>query len=94
MNEFAVSWLKGDEMAEVDAPSGSALKSKLLKLAKERPSEVTNVTENKDGSLFCKVPVSWVKISPKKKVSEETRKAASERLKKYQEEKRVNDDSE
>ena len=40
MNEFAINWLKGGEYAEITVPSGSALKSKLLKYSQERPDEV------------------------------------------------------
>ena len=73
MNEFAIGWLKGSNYAEVSAPSGSALKSKLLALEKY-PDEVTNIIINKDGSIFCHVPVSYVKVSHPRRVSEEQRK--------------------
>lgn len=43
MNEFAISWVKGADYAEVSAPSGSALKSKILSLAEKNPDEVTNM---------------------------------------------------
>lgn len=51
MNEFAINWIKGGKYAEITVPSGTALKSKLLKYAKERPDEVNHVIENKDGSM-------------------------------------------
>lgn len=51
MDEFCISWTKKSEYAEVSAPSGSALKSKMLKYSKEYPDEVNNVVINKDGSL-------------------------------------------
>ena len=35
MNEFAINWIKGADYAEITVPSGTALKSKLLKLAEE-----------------------------------------------------------
>ena len=40
MNEFSIEWIKGGSYAGVSAPSGTALKSKLFKLAKEYPNEV------------------------------------------------------
>jgi len=33
MNEFVIEWLKGAEYASVTVPSGTALKTKLLKLS-------------------------------------------------------------
>lgn len=39
MNEFAINWIKGADYAEITVPSGTALKSKLLKLAEEKPDE-------------------------------------------------------
>ena len=42
MNEFAINWIKGADYAEITVPSGTALKSKLLKLAEEKPDEVNH----------------------------------------------------
>lgn len=81
MNEFVIEWIKGAEYAGVSVPSGTALKSKLLKLAEKNPNEVKIVVENKDGSLFAHVPVNYIKISPPRQVSEEQKEAASERFK-------------
>ena len=88
MNEFAIEWIKGDDCAGVTAPSGSALKSKLLRYAKERPGEVKIEALNQDGSVFLKIPVCWVKVSPPRKVSEKQREAMGERARKMWEEKR------
>lgn len=74
MNEFAINWIKGADYAEVTVPSGTALKSKLLKYAEERPEEVNHVIVNKDGFMVCHVPVSFIKVSPPRKVSDEQRK--------------------
>lgn len=82
MNEFAINWLKGADYAEVSAPSGSALKSKLMSLAEKYPEDVTNIIINKDGSIFCHIPVSYVKVSHPKRISEEQKEAAAERFRK------------
>lgn len=58
------------EYAGVAAPSGTALKSKLIKFAMEKPDEVKIISENEDGSIFTHIPVNYVKISPPRKVSE------------------------
>ena len=81
MNEFAIEWIKGAEYAGVTVPSGTALKSKLLRLAKENPDEVKIIAENEDGSMFAHIPVNYVKISPPKKISDKQKEAASERFK-------------
>ena len=62
-----------------------AMMTKLFKLAEDHPRDVS-IREN-DGCLFCTVPVSWVRISPRRKcnLSDEQRKANGERLKAYME---------
>ena len=92
MNEFAIEWIKGAKYAGVTVPSGTALKSKLLRLAKENQGEVKIVAENEDGSLFVHVPVRYIKISPPKKMSEEQKEAASERFKKMWKDKQGKED--
>lgn len=88
MSEFVIEWIKGNDYAGVTVPSGTALKSKLMRYARERPDEVKLMVENKDGSAFFHVPVSYIKVSPPRKVSEEQREAAGERLRKMWEEKK------
>lgn len=89
MDEFAINWIRGASYAEVTVPNGSALKTKLLRYAEERPEEVNHVIVNKDGSMVCHVPVSYVKISPPRKVSEEQRQAAGERFRQIWAEKKT-----
>ena len=92
MNEFVIEWIKGDEYAGVTVPSGTALKSKLIRLSEKNPKEVTIIVENKDGSLFAHVPVSYVKISPPRQVSDEQREAAGERFRQMWRDKQVNEE--
>lgn len=89
MNEFAINWIKGGTYAEITVPSGTALKSKLLKYAETRPDEVNHVVINKDGSMVCHVPVSYVKVSPPQQVSDEQKTAARERFQKMWADKKV-----
>lgn len=92
MNEFVIEWIKGNEYAGVTVPSGTALKSKLIRLAEKNPEEVKIIVENKDGSLFVHIPVSYVKISPPRQVSDEQREAASERFKQMWKDKQESDE--
>lgn len=95
MNEFAINWIKGADYAEITVPSGTALKSKLLKLAEEKPDEVNHVVINKDGSMVCHAPVSYIHVSPKRKVSEKQKLAAKERFQKmWAEKKGISDEQE
>lgn len=88
MSEFVIEWIKGNDYAGVTVPSGTALKSKLMRYAEERPDEVKLMVENKDGSAFFHIPINYVKVSPPRKVSEEQREAAGERFRKMWEEKK------
>lgn len=88
MNEFVIEWTKDWNYAGVTVPSGTALKSKLMRYAQERPDEVKLKADNKDGSAFFHVPVSYIKVSPPRKVSEAQREAAGERFRRMWEEKR------
>lgn len=88
MNEFCIEWIKGNDYAGVTVPSGTALKSKLMRYAQERPGEVKLIVENDDGSAFFHIPVNYVKVSPPRKVSDEQKEAAGERFKKMWEEKK------
>ena len=88
MNEFCIEWIKGNDYAGITVPSGTALKSKLMKYAEERPDEVNVMVENSDGSAFFHVPINYIKVSPPRKVSEAQREAAGERFRRMWEEKR------
>lgn len=92
MNEFAIEWIKGRNYAGVTVPSGTALKSKLVRLAEKNPEEVQIIEENEDGSMFVHVPVNYVKISPPRKVSDEQKEAASERFRQMWKDKQIKKD--
>lgn len=76
-NEYAIEWVIGDKTATCTVPENTALNNKLTRLAEEYPQEVEIV----NSELFH-VPARWVRISPQRKMSEEQRQQASERLKK------------
>ena len=86
MNEFCIEWIKGVEFATVTAPTGTALKSKLARLAEQKPEEVKKVHESEDGTVLYHVPIRYIKVSPPKRVSDEQREAAGERFRKMWEE--------
>ena len=77
-NEFCIEWVKGDSTATVTAPEGSALNTRLTRLAEEYPEEV----DVRNSELFH-VPVKWVKVSPppRRTYTEEQKQIARERMK-------------
>ncbi len=81
-NDNTIEFLKDHERATVSFSQGR-YKSRIRKLAKERPGECQIVAENKDGSLCAHIPTSWVKISPPAARSEEQREIARERMYRY-----------
>ena len=90
-SEFAIEWARGDKTATVTFPSANKYNSKLRKLAEEHPDEVKIRYENKDGSIVGTIPVSYIKISPKRagrEMSEEEKQAARERLARGREKRR------
>ena len=89
MNEFAIEWTKDRDYAGVTVPSGTALKSKLMKYADSRPDEVKVRALNEDGSAFFHIPISYIKVSPPRQVSDEQREAAGERFRRMWEEKKM-----
>ena len=67
--ENVIEWVKDDNRATLSMSQRRTI-SRVKQLAEQYPEECQIVAENKDGSVCAHVPVSWVKISPPKKVSE------------------------
>ena len=63
--------------------------NKVKKLKEEHPDDVKILAENEDGSICARLPIKYLKISAPRKVSEEQRRAASERFKKLREENKL-----
>lgn len=59
-----------------------------MRYAERRSDEVRVMAENEDGSAFFHIPISYIKVSPPRKVSEEQKQAAGERFRKMWEEKK------
>ena len=58
--------------------------TRILRVYEKHPDDVTIIKrpEENDGCLYCIVPPSWLKITPpvKRELTEEQRKASSERM--------------
>lgn len=62
-----------------------AMINRLRKMAEDHPADVAIREDN--GCVFCTVPVSWVRIAPKRKctLTEEQKQANAKRLAEYRE---------
>lgn len=80
--ENTIEFLTGETRATVTFSQGR-YKSRIKKLAAERPEECSIVAENQDGSICAHIPVSWIKISPVKGTSEKSRQLSRERMLAY-----------
>ncbi len=74
-----IEFVKDSERAAVTFCQGP-YKSRIKKLAAERPEECQIVTENTDGSLCAHIPVAWIKINPTQQLTEEQREQRAESM--------------
>lgn len=77
--ENSIEWITGDARVSLTV-SQTKWVNKLRKLHEANPSEVGFVW-NMDGSVFASVPLSYLKISAPRKISDEQREKLRERMK-------------
>lgn len=82
--ENVIGWFKDSEIATVTFSQGRYI-SRIKKLAEKYPDDV-KVLENADGTILAYIPVKAIHISivHRTEMSDERKKAASERMKKMQ----------
>jgi len=80
--ETGISHIQGDEHITMSS-SERVWITKIMRMAKKFPDKVKIRAENADGSVFVELPYKWLKVSPTKVVSEESKLATKERFKKY-----------
>ena len=80
--ENIIEFLSDEEKAMVTFSQGR-YKSRIKKLAAERPEKCEIVAENQDGSICAHIPVSWIKVYPSREVSEEQRQRARKAMLTY-----------
>lgn len=71
-SENVIEWTKDQDRATLTLSQRRTI-TRIRRLAEKHLEECRIVAENPDGSICAHVPVSWIKISPLKKVSEERR---------------------
>ena len=79
-NENVIEWLNGDKQVSCTISQGKFI-TKIMKLIEKYPNEV-EITNNDDGTIYCKMPISWLKINHRE-VSEEQKQKSRERLSQY-----------
>ena len=81
MRENCIEWIEGDSRITITTYRRKFI-NKLKAISKENPSEVEIIKQNRDGSICVHVPLSYLKISPKRNVilSEEKKQELRERL--------------
>ena len=77
--ENVIEFTKDSERASVSFCQGR-YKSRIKKLAADRPEECQIVAENTDGSMCAHIPVAWIKINPTYQLTEEQREQRAETM--------------
>lgn len=78
-NENCMEWHKDQEQATLTL-SQRRIISRVEKLAASRPEECQIIARNPDGSVCAHIPVSWIRINPKRELTEEQREERAGRL--------------
>ena len=79
MRENVIEWYTGSDTVTVTLTQQRFI-NKVRRLA-ETNADVTIEAENEDGSILAHIPVSFIKISAPRQMSEEQKAEAAERLK-------------
>lgn len=84
--ENMIEFITGEHYATLSFTEPAKIR-RMKKLREENPDEFKYLVENPDGSICCKVPKKWIKISPTRKVNrvytDEERKAFAEKMAQY-----------
>lgn len=79
-SENCIEWVKDGEWATLSLSQRRTI-SEVKKLAKSHSEECQILAENKDGSLYARVPVDWIKIRAPRKISDKQRAILVEHMK-------------
>lgn len=79
--ETVINFNDAEKIAYISS-SQKRIKEQLLKLAEEHPDEV-KITKHDAYTVFAEVPKFYIRIRPKRYVSEEQKEAAAKRLAEY-----------
>lgn len=77
-SENNIEWITGDGRAGMTLSQTKWI-NRLRKLHDSDP-EAVGFVENSDGSVFASVPLSWVKVTPPRKMSPERKEELASRM--------------
>lgn len=77
--ENCIEWVKDQQQATLSLSQRRTI-TRVKKLAEKYPEQCQIVAENRDGSICAHVPVSWIKINPPMKLTEEQRMKRAESM--------------
>lgn len=78
-SENTIEWVRDSPTATITLSQRRTI-TRVKKLAESHPEECQVLAENKDGSIYAHVPVSWIRINPPRELSEEQRQQIAKRL--------------
>ncbi|MDE5717126.1 MAG: hypothetical protein K2I53_05825 [Lachnospiraceae bacterium] len=78
-SENVIEWVKDAKKATLTLSQRRTI-SRVKRLAKRYPDKCQILAENKDGSIYAHIPVSWVRINPEMKLTDEQRQQIAKRL--------------
>jgi len=78
--ENVIEWIRNDKEVTVTLCGNSRYATKVRKLAEQYPDEVKIMHVNHDNSIVAHLPLSYIKISHPKIMSEENKIKAAERM--------------
>lgn len=76
-SENVIEWVKDAKRATLTLSQRRTI-SRVKRLAEKYPDKCQILAENKDGSIYAHIPVSWVRINPERELTEEERKRRSD----------------
>ena len=78
-SENVIEWIKDEKRATLTLSQRRTI-SRVKQLAEQYPDECQVLAENKDGSLYAHIPVSWIRINPGMELTEEQREKRAETM--------------
>ena len=79
MIENVIEFLKDEPIATLTITQGR-YKTRIRKLAEQRPEECQIIAENADGSICAHIPTEWIRINPTVQLTDEQRRQRAELL--------------
>lgn len=78
--ENAIEFFSGEKTATLSLTNKRFVNRLKRLFESEHGEEMLRFTENSDGSVYCVVPLRWIRISPPRKMTDEEKLALAERM--------------